>query len=227
MPDPAKEPKFTLYAYWRSSASFRVRIALNIKEIGYRIVPINLLKKENLFQDFLEINPEGRVPALQCAAGTVLTQSLAIVEFLDEIYAGGNKLLEKNPHIRVHQRRIAEIIACDIHPKCNIDITNRLGYDMAERGEWSRPYIQQGLEGVERILAEYQKELNPKKATFQDVFLIPQVWNALRFHIPIGQYAFVMRRYEYCLEMPAFQKAMPEHQPDAPDSDKKFLNVSI
>lgn len=208
-----------LYGYFRSSAAYRVRIALNLKGLPYRQAPVSLLKAEQRSADFLALNPQGLVPALQ-DGDVLLTQSLAICEYLDEAYPDTSRLLPANPVLRARVRAVAQAIACDIHPVNNLRILNylrdELGQDEAARNHWYRHWVGEGFAALESLLAA---EPGPYcfggSITLADVCLLPQVFNAQRFNVDMAPYPRLAAIAAALADVPAFAAAHPSCQPDA------------
>jgi maleylacetoacetate isomerase len=209
-----------LYSYFRSSAAFRVRIALNLKNIAYEIRPVHLLKNggEQFNADYLALNPQGRVPTL-VVENRVLTQSAAIIEYLEEVYPSP-PLLPVHPSERAYVRSLAQIIACDIHPLNNLRVLNYLNDLLNDDSQqaWRSHWIQEGFSAVEQSLRQndYQGLFcfgdTPGMA---DAFLIPQVFNALRIDYEMKNFPLITGIYEHCMRDAAFFKAAPVNQPDA------------
>ena len=205
-----------LYSYFRSSAAFRVRIALNLKRISYETVPVNLLKDEQLGEAYAAVNPQKRVPALD-VGGTVLIQSPAILEYLDEVHPEP-PLLPMGALQRAKVREVASIVACDIHPLNNLGplryLKRELGHDQAEIDRWYAHWIREGFDAVERLLepGPYAFGARPGLA---DIHLVPQVFNARRLKVPLDAYPRIVAVSGACDKLEAFRKAAPENQPDA------------
>jgi maleylpyruvate isomerase len=211
-----------LYTYFRSSAAYRVRIALNLKGLAYEAVPVHLLRGggEQLQERYRTINPSGLVPALQDERGT-LTQSMAILEYLEETHPDV-PLLPPDPLGRARVRELAQIIACDIHPLNNLRVLRylkrTLEVDDAARDEWYRHWIRDGLGALEAHLARDAGTAHfchGETPTLADCFLVPQVLNAERAGIDTSAFPNVARINANCVALPAFAHAHPAQQPDA------------
>jgi maleylacetoacetate isomerase len=205
-----------LYTYFRSSAAYRVRIALNLKGVPYESLPINLLKGEQREEVYKQVNPQGRVPCLDTGQATIF-QSPAILEYLDEVYPEP-PLLPMGALNRAKVRAVAAIIACDIHPLNNSGtlgyLKNRLGHDQAAADEWYAHWVRDGFDAIERMIEPGPYAFGAR-LTLADLYLVPQVFNARRFHIPLDAYPKITAVDAACAAHPAFQKAAPENQPDA------------
>ena len=209
-----------LYTYYRSTASYRVRIALALKGLDYSAVPVNLLVPPggaNHQPAYLAINPKGRVPALRTDDGELLIQSLAIIEYLEERYLQV-PLLAQDLATRAHARGVASIIGCDIHPLHNSSTQNLLrqwGHDEAQVLEWIGHWISQGLAAVEQLIGD-QGFCFGEQPGLADVFLIPQLYAAQRFKVPLAAYPRIGRVAALAEQHPAFVQAHPANQPDTP-----------
>lgn len=208
-----------LYGYFRSSAAYRVRIALNLKGLAYRQAPVSLVKAEQRSADFLALNPQGLVPALQDGE-VLLTQSLAICEYLDDAYPDTVHLLPADPVLRARVRAFAQAIACDIHPVNNLRILNylktELGQDEAARNSWYRHWVQEGFAALEQQLAASAGQYCfGDSITLADVCLLPQVFNAQRFNVDMAPYPRLAAIAEHLAALSAFADAHPSSQPDA------------
>jgi maleylpyruvate isomerase len=210
-----------LYDYWRSSASYRVRIALNLKNLPYESIPIHLLNDEQREPAFRAINPQGFVPMLVDGQHSI-TQSLAICEYLDETHPAP-PFLPKTSIERARVRAIALVVACDIHPLNNKRILDYLraplGHDKATVDAWYKHWVDEGLQTLEKMLAENGatgKFCHDNQVGLADICLVPQVANAIRFTCPLQNYPTVRRIYYECLKLPAFDRAQPDKQADAP-----------
>jgi maleylacetoacetate isomerase len=211
-----------LYSYFRSSAAFRVRIALNLKELPYDSVPVHLLRAggEQHSEAFVRLNPAQLVPVLNTGS-LVLTQSLAIMEYLEETHPQP-ALLPADAAGRARVRALALGIACDIHPLNNLRVLQYLGSRLqlpeAERGEWSRHWIELGFAAIERMLAQGGPTggfCHGETPTLADCCLVPQAFNAQRVKLPLGPYPTISRIFEHCMRLPAFERAAPPAQKDA------------
>jgi maleylacetoacetate isomerase len=208
-----------LYSYFRSSAAYRVRIALNLKGIAYDTIPIHLIKDggHNKRPEFRAINPQMRVPVLVTPAGDTLTQSLAIIEYLDETHPQP-PLLPKDPIARAKVRALAELIACDIHPLNNTSplryLKRDMGQDQSAIDTWYHHWVLSGFEALEAMIGE-GTYLCGKEVTLADTCLVPQVANARRLKVPLDKFPKIVAADAACLKLAAFDKARPENQPDA------------
>jgi len=205
-----------LYTYFRSSAAYRVRIALNLKGVPYESVPVNLLKSEQREDAFGAVNPQKRLPALDIG-GAILIQSPAILEYLDEVYPEP-PLLPIGAVTRAKVRAVASIVGCDIHPLNNLGplryLKNTLGHDQAAVDEWYAHWVREGFDAIETLLAPGPYCFG-SQVTLADVYLVPQVFNARRFNISVAAYPKIAAVDAACTELRAFQDAAPERQPDA------------
>ncbi|GGI81549.1 maleylacetoacetate isomerase [Legionella impletisoli] len=206
-----------LYDYFRSSASYRVRIALNLKQVSYDSIPVHLVNHggEQHHPDYLSLNPQGLVPTL-VENGHVLTQSLAIIEYLNEIIPEP-PLLPQNPLERANVRGIAYSIACDIHPLNNLRVLNQLRTQFSASDDdieqWYHLWLKKGFESIELRLKQLPRKKSVcvgKDVSIADICLIPQVYNAKRFNLPLVNYPLINEINEYCLTIPAFSHAAPE-----------------
>jgi maleylpyruvate isomerase len=209
----------TLYTYFRSSAAYRVRIALNLKSLTPDMVSIHLQKQGGLNRkpDFRAINPQMRVPALKLDSGDVLIQSLAIIEYLDEVHPQP-PLLPRDGLERAKVRALAQVIACDIHPLNNVAplryLKNELGQPQERIDAWYRHWVLDGFEAVEALIGPGRYAFGDE-VTLADVCLVPQVYNACRFNVPLDRFPRIVAVDAACRELPAFEQARPESQADA------------
>jgi maleylacetoacetate isomerase len=208
-----------LYGYFRSSAAFRVRIALNLKKLDYEHAPIHLRRNDQTAADYLAVNPQGLVPAL-VDGGRTLTQSLAIIEYLDETYPDP-PLLPRSAADRARVRALAEIVACDIHPINNLRVlrylTRSLGHDETAIAVWYNHWIDAGFQAFEKLLAEDPRTggfCHGDEPSLADVALLPQVVNAERYRLDLTPYPTITRIFENCIRLEPFAAAHPDRQPD-------------
>lgn len=209
-----------LYGYYRSSAAYRVRIALNLKGLQYRQQPVNLLKGEQRAPDYLALNPQGLVPAL-LDNGQLLTQSLAICEYLDEAYPATPALLPSGLSERARARALALSICADIHPLHNARVLKyletELGQDDAQKTQWIRHWIAKGFAALEQQLAAKPMPFACGDAPgLLDACLVPQVFAARRFGLDLTPYPHIVRVDAALASLPAFAAAHPAQQADAP-----------
>lgn len=207
-------PRPVLHDYWRSSASYRVRIALNLKGISFDRVPVDLVAGDHRRPDHLAVNPQGLVPALQID-GLVLTQSLAIVEYLEETRPQP-ALLPANPAARAHVRALALAVACEIHPISNLAVLARVEAlaGPAARAPWNRDNIAQGLQAVEALLDHpgfTGRFCHGDQPTMADCTLIPQLFNASRWEVSFDHLPRISAVVRACAAHPAFATAHPDH----------------
>lgn len=211
-----------LHGYFRSSAAFRVRIALNLKGLTYEQAFVHLRKGEQSAPGFLQLNPQGLVPALEDGAN-VLTQSLAIMEYLDETHPNP-PFLPKSPAERARVRALALIVACEIHPLNNLRVLSYLKDELKVSNEqhdaWYRYWIAAGFRSLEGLLASRGTGTfcHGDAPTLADICLVPQVFNAKRFNTEAElrpTYPRVFRAFDNCMELAAFDAARPEKQPDS------------
>ena len=207
-----------LYSYFRSSAAYRARIALNLKGVAYDTAAVHLTKDggQHKGPEYARINPQMRVPALAPSGGEVLIQSLAIIEYLDEVYPDP-PLLPVDALQRAHVRAVAQIIACDIHPLNNsvtLATLRELGHNEEEVNRWYASWIVRGFDAIERLIRPGPYAFG-SHVTLADLCLVPQVFNARRFNVPLEPYPKIIAVDAACLKLPAFDRARPEKQPDA------------
>jgi maleylacetoacetate isomerase len=208
-----------LYSYFRSSAAYRVRIAFNLKGLAYETVPIHLQKEggQNLKPEYRAINPQMRVPTLKLDSGELLTQSLAIIEYLDEVHPHP-PLLPRDPVDRAQVRALAQLIACDIHPINNLGplryLKNELGHDQAKIDAWYHHWVILGFEALEAMVRPGPYAFGTE-VSIADICLVPQVANARRLKVPLERFPKIVAIDAACAQLAAFEKARPENQPDA------------
>lgn len=210
----------TLYTYFRSSAAFRVRCALNHKGIAYTPEIVWLLTDEQKSEAYRAINPQALVPTFIDDDGSRLNQSLAIIEYLDET-RGGPRLLPADPLGRARVRALSQLIACEIHPVNNLRILKYLkgvlGQSQQATDEWYRHWVAEGLAAFERELADPRtgRYCHGDEVSMADCCLVPQVFNAKRFACDLAPYPVTMRVFDALMALPAFDAAQPSKQPDA------------
>ncbi len=208
-----------LYSYFRSSAAYRVRIALNFKGMTYETIPVHLVKDggHNRRPEFRAVNPQMRIPTLVAPTGDVLIQSLAIIEYLEEIQPNP-PLLPKDPIARAEVRALADIVACDIHPLNNTSplryLKRQMHQEQSAIDAWYHHWVNEGFEALE-ALVEPAPYAYGKEVTMADMCLVPQVANARRLKVPLDKFPKILGIEAACLKLPAFDRARPENQPDA------------
>jgi maleylacetoacetate isomerase/maleylpyruvate isomerase len=211
-----------LYNYFRSSASFRVRIALNLKGLPYAYVPVHLTRGggEQLGSAYRGLNPASLVPTLE-HDGAILTQSLAIIEYLEERYPQP-PLLPHEPHDRAYVRAVALSIACEIHPLDNLRVlrylVKEMGVSEQNKDRWYKHWVEEGLAQLEAMLAAQKRTGRytlGDHVTIADVLIVPQIFNAKRYDCRLDHVPTIMRIFDACMQLPAFIDAQPSKQPDA------------
>ncbi|MDZ5459316.1 maleylacetoacetate isomerase [Azohydromonas lata] len=209
-----------LYNYFRSSASYRVRIALALKGLDYEYKPVHLVKREQLAESYAAVSASRLVPLLRDGDAT-LTQSMAIIEYLDETHPEP-PLLPKEALGRARVRALAQDMACEIHPLNNLRVLRYLVHDLKvsedDKNRWYRHWVETGLEVVERQMAEHPatgRFCHGDTPGLADCVLVPQVFNAQRFNCRLDHVPTVMRVYEACMQLDAFDKTQPAACPDA------------
>ncbi|MEH0195187.1 maleylacetoacetate isomerase [Caulobacter sp. CCNWLY153] len=211
----------TLFGYWRAAAPYRVRIGLNLKGLAYDQAPVNLLKGEQRQGAYLDLNPQGLTPALAIGDGVVLTQSLAILEWLDETHPEP-ALLPADPLGRARVRAMAQVVACDIHPLNNVRVTGELaarGQDEAARRAWMARWLAEGFTALEAAIAAHGGTYaHGDTPTLADICIVPQVYGARRFDIDLSPYPTLVAAADRAADHPAFAAAHPSLQPDAADA---------
>jgi len=209
-----------LYTYFRSSAAYRVRIVLNLKGVAYEAVPVDLRPGAHRQPDYLARNPQGLIPALD-DAGTVVGQSLAVIEYLEETHPQP-PLLPRSPLDRARVRSMALAIACDMHPLNNLRVLNYLrsplGHDEAAVDIWYRHWIAEGFRGLEEEAQRASgdgRHMFGTEVTLADVCLVPQMFNARRFKCNVEPFPTLCAICGYLETLPEFTRAAPDAQPDA------------
>lgn len=212
-----------LYSYWRSSAAYRVRIALNLKGLDYQLTPVHLVRDggEQHGDAFRKVNPQGLVPTLQHGQ-RLIRQSMTIIEYLDETFAE-RPLLPALARDRARVRGMAQLIACDMHPLGNLRVLQYLEREFKatpeQREAWIRHWMGLGFEAVEALMAENSTTgdfCEGDQPGLADCLLVPQMYNARRFGVDLTPFPTVRRIDAACMALDAFKKAAPEAQPDAP-----------
>jgi maleylacetoacetate isomerase len=210
--------RMVLHEYSMSSASYRVRIALALKGIDVTSVIKQLRRGEHRQKEFLQLNPQGLVPALELDDGQVLTQSLAVIEYLDEVHPQP-PLLPATPIERARVRSMAQLIACDIHPLNNLRVLQyleaSLGHAATVRDTWYRHWIEAGFAALEELLgrdASRGRYCHGESPTLADVCLVPQVFNARRFSVDLAPFPRIVAIDAACRELAAFARSAPEKQ---------------
>lgn len=206
-----------LYTYFRSSAAYRVRIALNLKELPYEMIPVHLTKDGGRHKsaEYRAINPQMRVPTLELSNGDRILQSLAIIEYLDEVFPEP-ALLPVDAIDRAHVRAVSQIIAADIHPLNNLVVLNamkKLGHDQDAVDDWYRSWVLAGFDAIEQLLKPGPYAFG-SRVTIADLCIVPQVFNARRFKTPLERFPNIMAVDAECAKLAAFDKARPDNQPD-------------
>lgn len=209
-----------LYSYFRSSAAFRVRIALNLKDLPYEAAFVHLAKGAHRAADYSAINPQALLPTLD-DDGKLLTQSLAIIEYLDETRPAA-PLLPRDAPGRARVRSLAMLVACEIHPLNNLRVLQHLKRALGQNDEqvnaWYRHWIADGLAKFEADLARSHgtgKFCHGDAPTMADCCLVPQIFNAQRYQCDTASYPVTMRVFAHCMQLDAFDRAQPSKQPDA------------
>jgi maleylacetoacetate isomerase/maleylpyruvate isomerase len=215
---------FTLYNYFRSSTSYRARVALGLKGVAFEYKAVNILKGEHHLPEYRKLNPLGGVPTL-IHKGLVIPDSAAILEYLEEIIQH-DPLLPKDSYTRARIRQFCEIINSGMHPLGNLKVQKYLGekhgYDLAQKEEWFGIWAHEGLQALEITLKEFAGEYSfGNQVTLADVYLAPQILTCQRFKVSLEKYPTVARVNENCLKLEAFQKAHPFVQIDTPEEFRK------
>ncbi len=211
-----------LFSYWRSSAAYRVRIGLNLKGLPHRITPVHLVREggEQHSAAYAALNPQELVPTLR-HGGRVLQQSMAILEYLDEVFPA-TPLLPSDAEGRARVRALAQLVACDLHPLNNLRVMQYLERTLQASAEartaWTLHWMAEGLAAMETLLADHVATgtfCHGDQPGLADACLVPQLYNAHRFGLALAPYPTLQRIEAACLALPAFDAARPEHQIDA------------
>lgn len=214
-----------LYSYFRSSAAFRVRIALNIKGLEYNYLPVNLLHSEQKSDQYISLNPQGLVPAIELPGGDLIAQSGAILEWLEETHPSP-PLLPADPLERAQVRSVVNAITCDMHPLCIPAVTGYLKAQHRAGTEditnWYTTWMHRGFTAIEQVLANNDSRYSfGDQPCMADLVLVPQIYNARRFNIPLENFPHITRVVDNCNALPAFAAAAPAAQPDSTINTRK------
>lgn len=209
-----------LFTYYRSTSSYRVRIALALKGLDYTAIPVDLSsgKSEQHTPDYHAINPQGRVPAIRLDGGIVITQSPAIIEYLEERYPQP-ALLPQELVLRARQRAVTAVIGCDVHPLHNVSVLDRLrslGHEEAALRTWIGHWIDSGLRAVEALIGDTGFCFGERPG-LADAYLLPQCYAARRYAVDLNAYSRIQRVERLAMQHPAFQQAHPDAQSDKPE----------
>ncbi len=206
-----------LYSYWRSTTSYRTRIALNMKKIPYETVDVNLVKGEQRSEEFMATNPSKGVPALELADGTILTQSMAIISYLEAIKPKP-ALRPENPVFAAEVNAAAYVIAMDIHPINNLKVTRYLksnGMTDDDAKNWMKHWMSEGFTAYQELIDLDGDYSFGNTVSLADICLIPQLYNAHRWGVDLTPFARLLEIEQNCLALPEFKAAFPENQSDA------------
>jgi maleylacetoacetate isomerase len=212
--------EFILHNYFRSSTSYRARIAMNLKNLSYEYTAVNLLKAEQLSAEYKKLNPIGGVPTL-IHNGKIIPDSVAIIEYLEELYPSP-ALLPKDAYTRARVRQVCEIVNSSMHPMGNMRVLSYLektkGYTQEQKEEWFQEWAYRGLDAIEKNLQEFAGTYSfGENVTMADVFIIPQVVTCQRFKTDVAKYPIITKVFNNCQKIEAFSKAHPFRQPDTPE----------
>lgn len=207
-----------LYGYWRSTTSYRVRAALNLKGVAYETVPVDLVAGEQGRSDYLDLNPGAGVPTLVLDDGTALTQSMAILDYIDAIWPEP-RLIPTDPLVRARVLAVAHGIALDIHPVNNLRVVKALGSEFNATAEakkaWMQHWMTKGFEAIETQVSADTPFAFGGAPDLADLCIVSQVYNAQRWDVPLVAFPKLNRIAENCLAVPAIAAAHPDNQPDA------------
>jgi len=222
----SQDSKLVLYSYWRSSCSWRVRIALNLKNIDYEYRAVHLVQDGGmqLKDEYKAISPMCQVPSLVLPDGHVLTQSMAIIEYIEEAYQDETRLFPKDLRHRAKVRQICEMINSGTQPLQNLAVLKYYSPDGGERAKWANHWIENGLLAVEKVLADGRdgRYCVGDSLTAADAFLVPQVYNAKRFKVDMTQMPVIMEIMDNLEGLEPFKKAHPDVQPDGQSDKQNF-----
>jgi maleylacetoacetate isomerase/maleylpyruvate isomerase len=215
--------EFILHNYFRSSTSYRARIALNYKNIPFEYREVHLLKGEQLSTEYKKLNPSGGVPTL-IHNGKIIPDSYAIIEYLEEI-APTPPLLPKDVYLRARIRQVCEIVNSSMHPMGNLRVLKYLeeknGYNQNQKDEWAQYWGYLGLEALEKNLQDFAGIYSfGDTITMADVFIVPQIITCQRFKIETGKYKILTKIFDNCQKLESFSKAHPFRQPDTPEENR-------
>ena len=212
----------SLHGYWRSSATYRVRIALNLKQLDYQYFPVHLVNNggEQNAEKYLRLNPSALVPSfVDDDEDFILNQSMSIIEYLDDKYPEPVKFMPEHALDKAMVRAVAQDIACDIQPLANLRVLNALeefGCQSDQRTVWATKWIEKGFHAIEkRLHTRAGKYCFGFDVTLADIVLVPQVYNAERFGVDMSSFPLISKIAENCRQLEAFERAAPENQPDA------------
>lgn len=210
----------TLYGYWRSTTSYRVRAALNLKGVAYDTVPVDLVAGAQRAPEYAALNPAQGVPTLVLDDGTVLTQSLAILHYLDAVYPAP-PLLPSDPVAKARVLAAAHTVALDIHPVNNLRVIQHLkaahGADATQAKAWMAHWMTEGFQALESMISDQARFSFGDAPDLADLCLVAQVYNAHRWGVDLGPYPKIRRVEAACLSVPEIAAAHPDRQPDAKD----------
>ncbi len=209
--------QLTLYSYWRSTTAYRVRIALHLKELAFDTRAINLVKGEQSSPDYLSLNPSHGVPSLILEDGTVLTQSMAIINYLDRRYPSP-ALCPTDPVLAAKVQAAALVIACDIHPVNNLKVVSqlkKLGHSQDEAVAWMQDWMVRGFEAYQALIDPSSAFSFGDELSLADICLVPQLYNAHRWGVDLSPFERLVEIEQRCLALAAFEAAHPQRQPDA------------
>jgi len=220
----AKQPEYVLHTYFRSSCSGRVRIAMNLKGIPYEPILVNIVKGEHKSEDYGKINPLNFLPSLQIKsgpdAGKILTQSVAIMEYLEEMHPETTSLLPLKSDVagRAHVRALVNVIACDVQPVTNERILKRVAAGGGEDKEWAHWLMTDGFAAYERLAAPTAGKFSyGDNITMADICVVPAVWRSMRFNVDLNDYPTLKRVFEAMSKEDVVVKAHWKNQPDCPE----------